>query len=85
MDNIISICYFYELQFSATHYTIYMNEKKRKAKKKTSHAFLLRLDKRLKVPLEELSDENRRSVNDEINLAVEQRLIANKKLEPAQE
>ncbi len=42
-----------------------------KAKKTKKYAYPLKLDERLKKPLIELAAANRRSANDEINIAVE--------------
>jgi hypothetical protein len=41
-----------------------------KAKKK-KYAYPLKLDERLKKPLQEMATANRRKINDEINIAVE--------------
>lgn len=48
-----------------------MKSKKSKKTVKEVYAYPLKLDLRLKAPLLMLADDNRRKINDEINLAVE--------------
>lgn len=50
-----------------------------KVKKDSRYAYPLKLDVELKEPLKELAADNRRDINDEINIAVERHLIKNKK------
>lgn len=50
-----------------------------KAKKEVKYAYPLKLDEVLKEPLQELANDNRRNINDEINIAVEKHLKRNKK------
>lgn len=52
--------------------------KAKKQKKKSVYAYPLKLDEDLKSPLQLIASDNRRKINDEINIAVTEYLIKNK-------